>query len=277
MSSSSLLPTANNTNGVILWEGTSQLDGVTPIVAIMTGITRKSKNDKTLDLKQIWIIRSDKAPNLAATDNTDGGICGDGERRCIHARRFDEATGKFVRTCYVNLRTPSTIFRCYSKGNYGKLNLYNVEQVRQAVWGRGVGGVRIGAYGDPAAVPYEVWKAITEVADFTTGYTHQWQWISRGYGEFCMASSESTELTMLAESMGYRAFQVVGVGEAKQTMKEMVSAGLKPRRCPSDPALPVKVGCADCKGCSGFRVARHVVIEAHGATAKQYRTKLSVL
>jgi len=125
--SSSLLPLANNTNGVILWEGTSQLDGVTPIVAILTGITRKSKNDKTLDLKQIWIIRSDKAPNLSATDNTDGGICGDGERRCIHARRFDETLGKFVRTCYVNLRTPSTIFRCYSKGNYGKLDMSNVQ------------------------------------------------------------------------------------------------------------------------------------------------------
>ena len=133
MSSSSLLPKANNTNGVILWEGTSQLDGVTPIVAIMTGITRKSKNDKTLDLKQIWIIRSDKAPNLAATDNTDGGICGDGERRCIHARRFDEATGKFDRLSGVGVLAVSesghmvTLPLCHTK--YGRQSPKSVTSV----------------------------------------------------------------------------------------------------------------------------------------------------
>ena len=43
------LPTAKlKTNGVVLWQGASELDGA-PIVLIATGFTRKSANDKTGD------------------------------------------------------------------------------------------------------------------------------------------------------------------------------------------------------------------------------------
>ena len=36
----------SNANGLILWEGVSAIDGVTPIVAIATGLQRATKNEK---------------------------------------------------------------------------------------------------------------------------------------------------------------------------------------------------------------------------------------
>jgi hypothetical protein len=35
--------------------------------------------------------------------------------------------------------------------------------------------VRLGSYGDPAAVPVWVWQAVMKQADGGTGYTHQWK------------------------------------------------------------------------------------------------------
>ena len=45
-----------NKNGLILWEGISAIDGVTPIVVIATGIKRATKNKKLSKIDDAWDV-----------------------------------------------------------------------------------------------------------------------------------------------------------------------------------------------------------------------------
>jgi hypothetical protein len=63
-------------NGVILYEGPSVIDGA-PIVAIATGFKSPSSNDKTGTMIQVWILRADIAPHEAQKTGADESICGD--------------------------------------------------------------------------------------------------------------------------------------------------------------------------------------------------------
>ena len=62
-------------NGVILYEGPSVIDGA-PIVAIATGLKSPSSNDKTGTMVQVWILRADVAPHEAQKTGADESICG---------------------------------------------------------------------------------------------------------------------------------------------------------------------------------------------------------
>lgn len=253
MSSILRLLAGANRNGFILWEGVSRIDNKTPIVCIITGIDKPSKNGKTGDLMQTWILRQDVNPAQAVRERQDKSVCGD----CPH-RRDEEGN----RTCYVNMRTPGSVWRSYQRGNYARLERkywYLLGQVRQA-------GIRFGAYGDPGAVPVDIWTQLQTVAPFTTGYTHTWRYRPADYANVTMASCETVADLRQAESMGYKAFLVVEAG----TASDVIGAGMA--RCPSDPALTgVHVPCSQCKGCSGNVSRRHRVIEAHGATAHLYK------
>jgi len=66
-------------NGVIVYEGPSELDGE-PIVVIVTGL-RKSDNTKTGDMLQLWILLQNKLPCDAAKQGLDSSICGDCKHR----------------------------------------------------------------------------------------------------------------------------------------------------------------------------------------------------
>ena len=63
--------------------------------------------------------------------------------------------------------------------------------------------VRIGAAGDPAAVPASVWKALVKDAKSFTAYTHQWNRPEfQALRSFCMASTDTLQEEELALSMG---------------------------------------------------------------------------
>jgi hypothetical protein len=96
-------------SGVVLYEGPSMLDGA-PIVAVLTGLDRASKNEKTGDLLQLWILRQDVAPNDAAKDGNDASVCG----ACPHRRQEDG-----TRTCYVMVyQGPRAVWAAYKRGRY---------------------------------------------------------------------------------------------------------------------------------------------------------------
>jgi hypothetical protein len=58
------MPNKFNPNGKILWEGNSPLTG-DPIVCIITGLKSKSSNEKTGDMLQTVILRTDIEPHIA--------------------------------------------------------------------------------------------------------------------------------------------------------------------------------------------------------------------
>lgn len=216
---------------MILYEGPSVLDGK-PIVVIAT---TKSENRKTGDMTQTWILRSRIDPVRALMSGGDRSICGD----CPHR------TGE-VRTCYVNVgQAPFAVYHAYKRGSYPKGRLPTHKPVR------------LGAYGDPVAVPFDVWKDVKNAPRWT-GYTHQWRRPeAEPFRDLIMASCESPAEAAEAARMGWRTFLVRSVGDLEQ-LEGMI-------QCPSERG----VQCAACGLCAGREHpnAPSIWIEAHGTAA----------
>jgi len=59
----------------VVWEGDSPVDGA-PLVAVVTNLDLPSKNRKTGDMAQLYILRSDMRPVEAVTTGADSATCG---------------------------------------------------------------------------------------------------------------------------------------------------------------------------------------------------------
>ena len=235
-------------NGYIIYRGPSMLDGQ-PIVAIATGFSKGSTNSKTGGgLIQTWILADGVEPHKAIHTGQDSTVCGD----CPHRGRIVD--GKNVgRSCYVTtFQAPLTVYKAYKRGRYEHLDTADAFEGR---------GVRIGRYGDPAAVPEYVWQSITARASYWTGYTHQW----RDFPElapYCMASCDSPADHAAARLMGFRAFRVSADGA--RLRDEIV--------CPASAEAGHRTTCDACKLCMGStsRSRKHITIMAHGAGARNF-------
>lgn len=218
---------------MIFYEGPSMLDGK-PIVAIATV---GSKNRKTGDMIQTWILRSRIDPVRAVAIGADKSICGD----CHHRGSRDRP-----RTCYVNIgQAPLVIYRAYRRGAYRRGTLDELPDQP----------LRMGAYGDPVAVPWDAWSGLHD-RKLWTGYTHQWRTLqARPFRNVLMASCDSPADAADAARDGWRAFLVTPVGQT--------GPGIE---CPSP-----KAKCESCGLCSGLQKpsAPSIWIEAHG-TAKAF-------
>src|SRR5262245_25812018 len=141
-----------NTESFVFYRGPSMLDGA-PIVAIATGLGR-TRNVKTGALVQTWIIRADQSPIDAVNNGNDASICG----ACPH--RGEIVDGKNVgRSCYVTVfQAPLSVYRTFAAGKYAEVTpAQAAELVADRV-------VRLGSYGDPAAVPADVWATMLQGA-----------------------------------------------------------------------------------------------------------------
>jgi len=249
-----------NQNGVIIYQGPSMLDGA-PIVAIATGFTKNSANAKTGgELIQTWIIRADMAPQKALNNGADESICGD----CRH--RGEVIDGKnSSRACYVNIaHAPRGVYACFKRGGYERLMAqYDISQKFAGL------GVRLGSYGDPAAVPLKVWHAVMHDAKFNTGYTHQWQSADIGYAKYCMASVDTAGERAMAGALGYRSFRVRHIDDAILG-REVI--------CPASEEAGHKTTCDSCKACggTGSKALVDIVIAVHGGASKIKAHNLSL-
>ena len=116
--------------------------------------------------------------------------------------------------------------------------------------------VRLGAYGDPAAVPVRVWQAVLAEARGWTAYTHQWR--TANLQGFAMASCETDAEAREAEARGYRVFRLVAPG----TERLPGHTG-----CPASAEQGRRLTCMECRACNGSALGRssaHVQIEIHG-------------
>lgn len=236
-------------NGFILWEGKSAIDGA-PIVLVATGL-KGSLNEKTGNLVQTWILRSDMSPMEAVNSGADVSICG----ACPH--RGEVVDGKNQgRSCYVTVfQAPRSVYETARRGSYARPSL---DESRAILAGR---HVRLGAYGDPAAVPFDVWESVLADAARGTGYTHQWRNADSRFARYCMASADSAGEAIEAQALGYRTFRV-GTYAEKAARGEFL--------CPASKEAGAKVNCAQCLACGGLSSPNKssVFIPAHGAAGK---------
>mgnify|MGYP005994128615 CR=1 FL=1 len=236
----------------VIYEGPSLIDGQ-PIVAIAQ---IGSTNRKTGDMVQTFILRSDVDPITASRTGADHAICGD----CPHrGKAHDGDKGQAIgRTCYVTLaHAPLGKFKAYSKGRYP------TAQGHEAIKAIGAGRmVRIGTYGDGAAVPSYIWDSLCEGAAGWTAYTHQ----SGVDGAATdpsryMTSAESAPAAVAAWERGERTFRVIA------DLADLIKG--KEILCPASKEAGERVQCDKCKLCAGASIkAKSVAIVAHGTATR---------
>ena len=247
----------SESNGRIIYDGPSTLDGA-PIVVIAIGFGTGSSNRKTGDMIQTYIIRRDLAPIAAAQSGADSSVCGTCVHRGVIVSDQAGATRNVGRTCYVNLGQGATsVYNTYLRGGYP---VWDDNAEPHLTKGR---IVRLGTYGDPAAVPVQVWTSLLMGASGHTGYTHQWRNPNiKPLQRYCMASADTPEESRTAQSQGWRTFRVSLNSERDGLRKGEVL-------CPASAEAGKKLTCAQCRACDGTASSRRgsVYIPAHGGFA----------
>lgn len=230
----------------IIYQGPSLLDGQ-PIIVVATS---NSKNRKTGDMLQTWILRADMDPLEASRTGADRSICGD----CVHrGRSHNEPKGQALgRSCYVNLvLAPLGIWKTLVRGGYPRAT-----DLRAL--GRGK-LVRIGSYGDGAAVPQHIWDELTAEASGWTAYTHQGNPDPNRF----MTSVESAPSAQAAWDRGERTFRVV------KTVDDVIAGS--EILCPASEEAGKRTTCEHCKLCAGASIAaKNIAIVVHGTGARNW-------
>lgn len=225
---------------MILYRGPSEIDQ-RDIVAIATGWdARTSKNTKTGPMVQVWILDATVSPVSAVMTGADQSICGS----CKHRGPLGS------RSCYVNIgKAPSNVWKKFMKGGYPvchDLRAFGADRV-----------IRVGAYGDPGAVPSAVWGNLLANSKGWTGYTHLWK--SRpDLRVWCMASVDSLAEQSIASKLGWRTFR---------TTRKLL---MRPTEifCPASEEMGHKTTCHQCQLCNGSEnTAKSIAILMHGAGA----------
>lgn len=233
-------------NAAVFYRGPSLLDGA-PIVGIVSGLDTDSHNAKTGAMLQTWILVDALAPAAAVISGDDRSVCGD----C--ALRGD---GPFGRACYV-------------KVGWAPQGVWKVTRGAAAVAPAGLARgreIRLGAYGDPAAIPFMVWSELLTDAAGWTGYTHQWRACVRRFQSLVMASVEDVGQARAAQHDGWRTFRARLAAEPLQP-DEII--------CPASAEAGHRTTCHDCQLCRGAASGpgvKSIAIIAHGGSAKWFRS-----
>ena len=245
-------------NGLIVYEGPSRLDGK-PIVCILTGLDRKSTNPKTGAMVQSWILRRDQNPVQAVKTGADASICGN----CRH-RPLNQGT------CYVRtIHAPLSVFRAYKRGAYPRSRICgaytSLESLTFLALLLADQHVRIGSYGDPAALPVELVETLAMGSAKRTGYTHQGDTFPE-LREFVMGSADSLADAIRLAALGFRTFRT-GADASIPLENEI--------QCPASAESGKRTDCFRCGLCYGAKPSdpvKNIRIAPHGASAiKFYR------
>jgi hypothetical protein len=222
-------------NGLIIHRGPSEIDGK-DIVMILTGLVKNSKNDKTGGgMLQTFILLVDVDPVTAQREGLDVSVCGS----CIL-----RPTNKLIRLvkflirrgCYVKVfQAPLSVWKCFTRGGYDHIDDIGRNTLTDLVNGR---MIRLGSYGDPLAISYQVLIKFLVKAGFplTTGYTHQWRRKGASiYNSLVMASCDRVADKSKAHALGFHT-ATIGDNEVKT--------------CPAQLSKNT-VTCSTCKFCDG--------------------------
>ena len=229
-------------SGVEVWRGPSEVDG-RPIVAVLTGLQSASSNRKTGDVLQLWIFPQGESPSAAVKTGLDASVCG----QCRHRPALGGS-------CYVRTSdAPRAVWASWDRGRYPVVDHATLSALVDGAL------VRLGAWGDPAALPLSSVLPWIGSADRVVGYTHQWaQPYALPWRGLCMASVDSAAERIRARAAGWRTFRIRARGGAVEKGETV---------CPYETS---KLQCAACMACDGMSRprARDIVVEVHGSAGK---------
>lgn len=225
--------------GAVFYRGPSLLTG-DAILGILIGLEGGSMNSKTGPMVQAYVLRADLEPMEAKRENLDDAVCG-----TCRWRGHDGVDS----ACYVTVwNGPRIVWE--HRDQYIDADW---PEVRALVEGR---QVRCAAYGDPAAIPFEVWRMVLSLAAGWTMYSHQWRTCDPRFRTIAMASVDDGEEFAAAQAAGWRTFRV------RDETESLRSGEIT---CPASDEAGHRTTCARCSLCRGqARPARSIAILAHG-------------
>lgn len=227
------LKTKNLKGGTVVWENDK----------IFVAITSNSSNIKTGRMAQLWILGKQESPSDAVKSGKDELVCG----KCPLRGKTD---GKRAhgRACYVvPFMGPNSVYK--SKNKYSG----NEKEILKGQ------SLRLGAYGDPAFIPFDVLNRLVSQVTKHTGYTHQWEKKSKDkYKDFLMASVESKEGKEKANKRGWRTFRIMP--KSGELLPDEIL-------CPASKEGGGALTCYQCGLCDGNRnnKKKNIAIYGHGS------------
>lgn len=250
---------------LVIYNGPSAYDGQ-PIVAILQ---RGSVNSKTGSMAQLWILSADVDPITASRTGVDYSVCGN----CKHRGKAapNKVTGWATeRSCYVNLvHGPLAIYKAWKRGVYKQAG--TIGDVQALLHGQ---TLRLGAYGDPGALPAGMVELLVSLSSGHTGYTHSHAVVNDSrkletIAKHTMLSADSKSEAMQAHNRGFRTFRVIPIATWKAKGKgELLQNEVL---CPASKEAGYKTTCGECKLCGGSdQKAKSIAIVAHGVGAKHH-------
>ena len=251
---------------LVVYHGPSAYDGA-PIVAILQ---RGSDNAKTGAMAQLWILSADMDPITASRMGKDFSVCGNCPHRGTAAP--DKATGWAEnRGCYVNLlHGPAAKYKAFKNGLYKRAE--TIGEVQELLHGQ---GLRMGAYGDPTALPSGLCEMLAGMAEYSTSYTHGHTVFDTTEkiaetASFSMVSADNAQEAIKAQSKGFRTFRVIPVRDWEVMQKNaLLNSEIL---CPASEEAGKRVQCAECRLCNGTKSkAKSIAIVAHGSTKKHVK------
>lgn len=238
----------------VIYNGPSLIDG-SPIMVVAV---ISNRNQKTGDMLQTYIMRSDIDPRLASANGDDYAICGSCPMRGDINPGGKQAAN---RACYVLLgQGPTIVYKSVLKG------LYPTVTSQAGIAAIGAGRmVRIGTYGDGAAVPAHIWRALLSRANGHTAYSHQSGLDRSAFdASLYMVSADNETQARQAWQAGQRTFRVI------DTVADIVKG--QEILCPASKEAGYRTTCFSCGLCAGASVkAKSIAIPAHGAGASHAR------
>jgi hypothetical protein len=229
---------------VILYDGPSRIDR-TPILLIAGA---RNGNRKIGDMLQLWIMLKHISPIDAVTLGRDSAICGDCSLR-------GDGNGKH-RSCYVEWwRVVENIWQTRERLPRWPPKLFGLA-VRDVP-------LRITGYGDPTAIPIDVWQQLLgpNKAGWTA-YTQHWRRHPE-FREHFMASVTTLDQQREAVALGWRTYRMRPTVEDPIDASEIV--------CPASAEAGHRVTCDRCELCQGAsKNAKSIVIAAHGQRAVHF-------
>ena len=233
---------------LVLYKGISQLDNETPIMVVMSGFTKDSSNVKTGPLVQLYILPVHDTPKDTYFSGSKA-VCGD----C----KYNGNNG-----CYVRWSNLGSVWK--SAKSQAAIPMTLSKEFLRGL------RVRVGAAGDPAAVPVSVWSELLSTCENYTGYTHQWNKPEhQDLQDLFMASVDNARENIKAYALGWSTFFVTDSEEEakKEGTRCLASAGKTDSH-----GLPTT--CASCMLCNGKSRKQKTITEVlHGASNTQHKAR----
>ena len=210
-----------------------------PITILINGFRNPSSNKKTGPMLQCYFCPSDHHPVEAQKTGSDASVCHTCPQR-------HSAGGGFYVYPHSLLSLPIAI------DNAVPLEMDTLSEVLR---GR---SIRLGAWGDPAAVPSDIMIPLAEATPQRTGYTHFPSKAPHLRG-LVQASCESPKQAHALQADGWRTFRASRSPETTLTADEIL--------CPH---YTTGIQCIACGLCDGH--SANVVAPIHGTKAHKFRS-----